>query len=462
MGPLKNAAADRTGWFYSFFLANVTNGGTAPLIPLFLVVAFSGSLFQVGLVTAVTSIASIPAFIIWGNLSDHLHRRKLFIVEGFAGLAVSMAIMWLSADFIMFLAANFLLGLLYAASPPAGTALLIERTPKEQWSSYLGRFSKLGGAGYLLGLVAGAFWFTAFSSDAASMRLFFGFATLVAIGGAIAATMLVEDSSPSTRTSPRHRQNAHWSNAADIPLHISERAKYLPSRIGAVIRLAGPDRAERSGISSRLWLYYIVTMLFSTGFTAFYAVFPTFLSRYMGERFAIGESMIFLIYVGNSLTATLTYEHVTLMARRTGERRLQAYAAAGRSVLIPSFFVVGLFASTPIEVVAGMLLLNSVMGFCWAIISVTGQSMVASMAGLQARGEAIGLYNSSTGFGAILGAIAGGYVAQTSGYLGDFTMCSLAVAAGVVLLVTEGVDHSLRLSKTKTEGPTVPEGMDSL
>lgn len=458
MGPLKNIAAGGTGWFYSFFLANITNGGTAPLIPLFLVVAFSGTLLQVGLVTAATSIASIPAFIIWGNLSDHLHRRKLFIVEGIAGLAVSMAIMWLSVDFAMFLAANFLLGLLYAASAPAGTALLIERTPKEQWSTYLGRFSKLGGAGYLLGLVAGGIWFSTLSSDATSMRLFFAFATFIAVLGSIAAVLLVKEGDGSH--SQKH--GMHWSSAAVIPLHISERAKYMPSRIGAVIRLAGRDRNERKEISSRLWLYYAVTMLFSTGFTAFYAVFPTFLSSYRGGHSGIGESAIFLVYIGSSLAATLTYGRVSAMARRSGEGRLQAYAASARSIMIPGFFLAGLFAATPIEAVGAMLLLNSIMGFCWAIISVTGQSMVAAMAGPHARGEAIGLYNASTGVGAIVGAIAGGYLAQTAGYLGDFLICSLSIVTGVVLLVAEGMAHGASSLDPGVDDFATNEGAHSL
>lgn len=462
MGPLSKSTADGTGWFYSFFLANVTNGGTAPLIPLFLVVAFSGTLLQVGLVTAATSIASIPAFIIWGNLSDHMQRRKLFIVEGFAGLAISMAVMWLSTDFLMFLAANFLLGLLYAASAPAGTALLIERTPREQWSSYLGKFSKLGGAGYLVGLIAGGLWFSTLSSNAANMRLFFGFAMIVAMIGAVAAFLLVDESSPSVHAAHHRRHNIHWSSAADIPLHISERAKYMPSRIGAVIRLAGRDRNERKEISSRLWVYYAVTILFSTGFTAFYAVFPTYLSRFLGGKFAIGESLIFLIYVGNTLIATLTYSHVTRMAKKSGERRLQALAAMTRSLLIPSFFLVGLVAISPFEFVAGMLLLNSAMGFCWAIISVTGQSMVASLAGPHARGEAMGLYNAATGAGAIAGAIAGGYVAQTAGYLGDFLLCSLMVVTGVILLTVQGFAHGLRLSRVQGKSAAMQDGGNSL
>lgn len=433
MGTLSAATSGRTGWFYSFLLANMTNGGTAPLIPLFLVVAFSGTLLQVGVITAATSVASIPAFIIWGNLSDHLHRRKLFIVEGFAGLVVSMAIMWMSVNFAMFFVANFLLGLLYSASAPAGTALLIEQTPKEQWVSYLGRFSRLGGAGYLLGLVAGALWFYALPSTPFDMRTFFLFSTVTAISGTLLAYFLVDEKKDVPGREGGRKEN-QWNAIAGVPLHITERAKYLPSRIGAVIRLAAPSNQERGEISGRLWLYYLVTVLFSTGFTAFYAVFPNYLADYLGRKFSIGESLIFLVYIGSSLSSTLTYSRVSSMARRKGEKNLQAIAATARVLLIPSFFFIPLLLRSTEEVVLSMVVLNSMMGLCWAIISVTGQSMVARMAGPHIKGEAIGLYNSSTGTGAIMGALMGGLVTQNLGYMSDFIFSSAFVLTGVSVL----------------------------
>ena len=433
MGTLSAATSGRTGWFYSFLLANMTNGGTAPLIPLFLVVAFSGTLLQVGVITAATSVASIPAFIIWGNLSDHLHRRKLFIVEGFAGLFVSMAIMWMSVNFAMFFVANFLLGLLYSASAPAGTALLIEQTPKEQWVSHLGRFSRLGGAGYLLGLIAGALWFYVLPSTPFDMRTFFLFSTVVALSGAIVAFLLVDEKRAGTGNAGSRKEN-QWNAIAGVPLHITERAKYLPSRIGAVIRLATPSSQERSEISGRLWLYYLVTILFSTGFTAFYAVFPNYLADYLGRKFSIAESLIFLVYIGSSLGSTLTYSRVSYMSRSMGEKRLQSIAASVRVLLIPSFFFVPLLLHSSAEVVVSMVVLNSIMGFCWAIISVTGQSMVARMAGPHIKGEAIGLYNSSTGTGAIMGALMGGLVTQNFGYMSDFICSSVFVLSGISVL----------------------------
>ncbi len=433
MGTLRSPPERKTGWYYSFLLANVTNGATAPLIPLFLVVAFAGTLMQVGVITAATSVASIPAFIIWGNLSDHLHMRKLFIVEGFAGLAISVALMWLSVDFVMFFVANFLLGLLYAASPPAGTALLIEQSPREQWASRMGMFSRVGGAGYLLGLVSGAAWFTFLPSNQSTMRLFFFFGASVAtIGAAVAAMLIDEGQGAHALSNGGHesRRNA----VASLPMNVMERAKYIPSRIGAVIRLAAPTQQERTEIGRHLWLYYLVTILFSTGFTAFYSVFPNYLFDYLGRRFMIDQPDVFIVYIGSSLASTLAFGKVSSLIRGRSEKAIQLVAVSARIALIPSFFALPLFLTSSLDVVIVMIVLNSLMGVCWAIISVTGQAIVAGMAGQHIKGEAMGLYNSATGTGAIMGALLGGLAAINAGFMYDFLLSSVFVGAGATVL----------------------------
>lgn len=414
-------------WYYSFMLANVASGGTSPLIPLFLVLAFSGSLFQVGLITAVTSIASIPAYIVWGNLSDHLRKRKLFVVEGFAGLAVSMAAMWLSVDFVMFLVANFLLGMIFTASAPSGTALVIERSPKERWAEELGRFSRIGSLGYLIGLTAGGLWFSFFPERAELMRSFFLFMTLTAFAATILAAMFIREGEV--------RHHRHWNSIADIPLRVTERAKYLPARVGALIRLSAPNGDERREVGGKLVAYYLITALFATGFTAFYAVLPNYLSYDVGRRFTFHTSYIFLVYIGSYIASTMTYGRVSAMAGRMGEWKLQSMAAAARIGIIPSFYLILPLLGNVQMAVTSMFALNALMGFCWAIISVTSQSLVAKMAGPHIKGEAMGFYNAAYGCGSIAGALIGGFAAQYYGYLSDFILSSAFVASGIAALI---------------------------
>src|SRR3970282_593777 len=88
-------------WFYAYLPNGMAGGATSPLIPLFTRV-LGGSVADVGAVAAAASIASVPAFMAWGSLSDRLHRRKVFVLIGFLGLALSLFLMGISrnvADF---------------------------------------------------------------------------------------------------------------------------------------------------------------------------------------------------------------------------------------------------------------------------------------------------------------------------------------------------------------------------
>lgn len=388
-------------------------------------------MLQVGLVTAATSVASIPAFIIWGNLSDHLHMRRLFIIEGFAGLAVSMFAMAISVNFLIFFMANFLLGMLYTASAPAATALLIEQTPRELWSKMLGRFSRIGGAGYLAGLMLGALWFYALPPTAQDMREFFATAAVIAAAGTALAAIMIKEERGAARSGRNH---GHWNAVAAVPLGLNERAKYLPARIGAFAGLAVTVRGRQTEIGRRLAFYYVVTVLMSTGFTAFYAVYPNYLVDYLGPRYGIREQSVFTIYIASSLASTLSYGGVSRLSSAVGEKRLQATALAARVLLIPAFFSAPLFFRGGPGVLLSMLGLNAAMGLCWAVISVTGQSIVAGMAAPDARGEAMGLYNSSIGIGAISGALLAGLITELSGYFSDFLFSSVSVASGLLIL----------------------------
>src|SRR5436309_10326410 len=119
--------ADGSHWFYSYLPQGVAGGATSALIPLF-AYALGGTLFTVGIIAAATSLASVPAFILWGSLSDRFARRKVFLLIGFVGSGIALFAMAVSGNMSQFYLANLLAGFLGAASGPAGTVLLMERS----------------------------------------------------------------------------------------------------------------------------------------------------------------------------------------------------------------------------------------------------------------------------------------------------------------------------------------------
>src|SRR5207249_3477020 len=111
---------DGSPWFYSYLPRGVARGATSALMPLF-AYALGGTLFTVGIIAAAASLASVPAFILWGSLSDRFVRRKVFLLIGFVGSGIALLAMAVSGSMSQFYLANLLAGFLGAASGPAGS-----------------------------------------------------------------------------------------------------------------------------------------------------------------------------------------------------------------------------------------------------------------------------------------------------------------------------------------------------
>src|SRR3989454_3288058 len=107
---------------------------------------------------AATSLASVPAFILWGSLSDRTARRKIFLLIGFLGSGVALLAMALCGTMSQFYLANLLAGFLGAASGPAGTVLLMETSKRVEWPARLALVSRIGAIGWVAGLGLGIAW----------------------------------------------------------------------------------------------------------------------------------------------------------------------------------------------------------------------------------------------------------------------------------------------------------------
>src|SRR3989442_6458517 len=82
-GPLGmgRPPSNRQKWFYAYLPNGMAGGATSPLIPLFTRI-LGGSVADVGAVAAASSIASVPPFLGWGNLSDRPPRPHAVLLVG--------------------------------------------------------------------------------------------------------------------------------------------------------------------------------------------------------------------------------------------------------------------------------------------------------------------------------------------------------------------------------------------
>jgi len=423
----KGAASDK--WYYCYLPNGIAGGATSLLIPLF-AKELGASVGQVGIIAAASSLSSIPAFMLWGHLSDRLKRRKPFVLLGFLGMALCLFLMGVSGGVQDYYLSNLLFGFLVAASAPVATALVIETAARDQWARRIAAFSQVGGIGWVAGLTLGAVWLgidfygMAIGSE---MRALFIIGAALAVLSAIVAWRWIEEPAEKLTDRPTYPPEHHFITV--------EKLKYLPLRMLHRFEF-WKRRKEGHRYGKSLSIYLFCIFLLFAGFTAFYAFFPIFLADEVG----LPSMEIFIVYIASQATSVAFYTRVGKWVQERGSKRMQIVGSGVRTVLFPTFLVVVFFHLDPVVALVVMTVLHSVIGLCWALINVSGSMIVSSLAMPGMQAEAFGAYNAVQGFGSIAGPLAGGLTCEYFGYPAGFIVTSLFILLGILILVKLKVD----------------------
>jgi MFS family permease len=389
-----------------------------------------GNLFNVGIIAAATSIASVPGFMLWGSACDRLARRKPFLLAGFLGSGVALVAMALSRTMSEFYLSNLLAGFLGAASGPAGTVLLMETSDRQDWPARLAIMSRMTAMGWVGGLALGAGWLAAgpglVGAGLNSMRALFLFGAVLALIAGIVVQLKTRESAVRFERHDLHLVDSHPR---------VERGRYLPMRI---VHFIGPRNAVDTRLPGPFRFYLLSVFLLFGGFTAFYGFFPIFLSQVYG----LGSPAIFAIYIASQVTSIAVYPRVADWVSSRGSRPMQLYGTVGRSVLFGSFFLLGIVGLGDIPRLALIVALHAGVGACWAVINVASSTLVSHLAPEGGRARALGAFNAVQGFGSIFGPLLGGSVAGLFGYGPAFAASVALVLAGSFVLWATRVSDS--------------------
>lgn len=412
-------------WFYSYVPNGISGGATSPLIPVFVTEGLCGNVAQVGMISSASSITSVPSSILWGNLSDRLKLRKVFILIGFAGMSISLFLMALSLTIEQYFFFNILMGFLATASAPVGVVLVVESAKGGRVAEKLGIFSKIGGWGWVFGLVLGAVWLhfvLLHVPPPDSLRSLFIVASLLSLLSLLLAFKWIREPE-FKRKSVEELVKVHLTH-----LRVNERGSFLPLRLH-YIKVSHITKKKRKPFGKNLVLYFVTTFFIFSGFITFYAVFPVFLLK-EGNMSVIE---VFLIYLASSLTSALTYSPAGRWVDRFGNRELQFAAIGARVFLFPAFALIPIVTNSHFFLLLSFLLMHIILGFCWGIISIAGNATVYEFSHAETRGFALGVYSAVIGVGSIIGALFAGLIASYFGFLVTFLFSGLLISIGLLV-----------------------------
>ena len=142
------------GLWVTSLLLRIEWGISTSMLPLY-IHDLGGSPLEVGLVFSVFAGISIFSNTFWGALSDHLGKRKVFIVGGMAAIVPLFLLMAFQKDRLCLILLRGSTALFKGAVVPASWALVADLSPPERVGANLGVLSSIETAGFAFGPIIG-------------------------------------------------------------------------------------------------------------------------------------------------------------------------------------------------------------------------------------------------------------------------------------------------------------------
>lgn len=408
-------------WFISYLLSNTAYGLTIPLIPLFVVLFLRNGVIWDGIVYSASSAASVPALLLWGNLSDRVSKRKVFILIGFLGSGVAfipIVLVHSLGPYIIFLIIAQIVGM---SSVPVSNLLIFENTRQVLWPKVMATFSMISSTGTVLGLGIGTAMVVIYGTGVdRAIPIFYGVAGAIYLMATIGAVLTLKEPS---------RRIARSKLSSFYALRAIERVRYFPSSVIHVVSVRKLRSINRLSPPLRHYIYLSSLLMF--GFQLFILAFPVYVIQKDG-----GNTLdIFYLYLMNAIFSTLTFRFAGNYIRVKGGKKTLSMSLYAR------FATFGVAAAFPYMILPHTesllisIMIYSVVGAFWAFISIGQISFVSDNATKKNRGRAVGYYNSFFGFGQIGGSFVSGLISQFLGFGIDFIVSAFVVLTGTVFIL---------------------------
>lgn len=415
-------------WYSATGLANITMGTSSILIPLMIAQVLHYSVADLGVLSSLVSLVGVIGSLIWGRLSDAVHRRKLFIVMSFAGVSLGFAGIALAQSFTTVLLLNMMLNFFWVANAAVTILIVIENQEESRWEGKIGHLNQIGALGWVTGLVFGSLSLAAasrFIGESTAIRILFAILALGAAGASLLAVRFVP------RTTPRFTQRQFRGRIVALGNFLVERGRFGPYHL---YHRFNPHRLPallwgEGGLRSETKRFLVATLLAFIAVGFFAVPVPLLLS----QRFGLPSSTVFLYFVVLNSGVVLAYPLASRRIKRAGNKAVQQGALAVRLVLLvaASIYLTVSRAVPPTWVLASFFL---AIGVTWSFFQLSGVALASRLAKPENRGQTLGLYNAIAGVGMIIAGATSGLLSEYIGYQATFAASAVFIAASLLVL----------------------------
>ena len=347
---------------------------------------FGANGLQVGLMFASFSVAQMVFAPILGRISDKVGRKPV-IVFSLIGTAVGSFVTGAAgALWVLFL--GRILDGASGASVAVAQGAVADIAPPEQRARLMGMLGAAFGVGFVVGPALGGL------AALGGPHVPFYLAGSIAAVNAVAAMIRLPETKPDTS-------------------HITEKSQ------------------RGTALSPALKRFALVGFLSMLGFAGFEATFSIWGEKQFG--FTEGSASLVFVFVGVTLVA-VQGGLIGPLTQRLGSRKL---LRIGLSLVAVGLLLLGVTTTWPMLFVA-LFLLSLGQG----ISGPSGSALVAELAPVERRGEAIGYQQSTAAFGRVAGPVMAGALFDHVGISAPFFVSGVLIlcAVGSVWSITQPIN----------------------
>lgn len=414
-------------WYFTFAMINVALGAFSQLLPLY--AYFLGAkAAQVGLLSAVGSATTIVASLFWGRLADISPRRRPFVLFGFFGLAAGYAsIAGLTTVGALF-PLNAGVTFVWMSAGTVSTLLVLAAFSRHEWEKELSKFNAVSGVGWTVGLLVGAIWSTFLVravGEGWGLRSLGLVAALTALVAGLMGLRGIPEPPGAVKGSVVQDLTSAMGN------FVAELRRYGPVQILGVLNPVQLFRffQGRTAFGPEMVLCYYGEFLSFVAFSLVFAPFPVFLRQTLRWP----NELVFSLYMAHHIVSVFAYRYARKTIEHFGHRPALALAILIRIGIFVGFAAVGKGAPSSLLPV-----FFALAGLSWSFFQLSTTALVSRLSPLELRGQALGLYNATSGLGNVVGAIIGGYLADGFGFAAPFLSGAALLLITLPILLVEG------------------------
>ena len=369
-----------------------------PLLPLYLTEHLNASVKLVGAVVAAFALVETFLKAVWGSVADRVGRRPL-IVAGLLLSSVAPLLMSVLRNPLLFVPLRVIDGAGSSALWPAASAIMADKTPRDQRATAMGTLNLFFLSGLAFGPALGLFVVGLSHSYVTGFYLASGLMIAAAAWGSVA---LRDDATP--HRSPPVTSVGGGHGADEQSPHRSHEGK----------------RTQFSPL--------LITML-GVAFVQMFGVglLAPILAIYAKRVVGLSEDLIGILFLLGVLSVAIASVPAGRLADRWGKRKAVVWGMA-----IGSAGMWMLPISPRLDVLAvGAVLL----GIGYALSSPAWHALVSELAPSGRIGFAMGAAQTAEGLGLVMGPLLGGVLWDAAGHVAPFVASASLLSVSTVALI---------------------------